>query len=414
MHTMEGDRSRLAQGLQDLRPAIGDANYAHVTLRSLTNPALAYSADDTRAFDEETWLGRAPLAADPPPVALMSTDEAHWLLSDGGSTSEWSRRAPLERVIAIGRATENTGMFRVAARRSVKEPGALDVLISVVNQGRETARRDLVVHAGSTELRTRTVLIAPGESVHERIEITGRPQLLTASLQPGDALPTDDTLTLDTQPLAAIPVFVDPACPAALQRAVDAHVALRRNDEGNALKFLCSAGSAGGPAVRFHVGNPATIESPPAWLPAAAELQSIELRAAWIGASAWPDGTPAGTPLLLAGDKILVVQTSGHELQSTIDPGDSVFTGQPEYAAFVAGLVDLALGRPVLDPVAQASRDPVESDVEPRVLQAANDVDKRTIRDSVPLSGILLVIALSLLLFDLIVVARARLVVQRA
>ena len=417
MRTIEQGQSRLAEGLRLLQTALNESGSENATLRSLSDPARQFLANDQGAFDASRWLNDPPLAADPPPPALMSRDVAHWIVTDGASErlSDWSARTPLSRVITVGNETENVAVVRLAARHSVEKPDTTDLLVSVTNRGGEPARRELVLQTGLSEQIIDTFDLAPGEIRHTEFSVARGIEAPVAMLRPGDALEADDALALDTGPLDNVPVIVDSACPNALQRAIDTHPAMRSVSEATdaELQLLCSDRVPAAPLlIRFHTDAPAPIRGTPTWLPDAGTLQNVQLRRAWIFASAWPEASRAAehVPLLVDGDHVLISyrKDAATVVETTIDPGQADFVAQPEYAAFVAGLTDMALGRSVLDPVAMSARDPVESDVAPSVVGTLPRAGLPRSTSTAELSNLLLALAMIVLLVDIIVLWRAR------
>ena len=101
-------------------------------------------------------------------------------------------------------------------------------------------------------------------------------------------------------------------------------------------------------------------------------------------------------------------------IETILDMSRPTFSHQPEYAAVVAGLIDLALDRPLLDSVAISMTDPVASRIAPSDLRvrAGAAYSHGVIRQS--LSNAFLAIAVLVLLADMILLWRARREARRA
>lgn len=418
MTAIENGRPRLADGLQELKRALDDYGTGNVTLRSLTDSTKSVDLGDSRALDTDFWLAGLPLAPDPPAPAIMSTGSAHWLVTDGASPAliGWGRNAEISNVINVGQSTENVAIVRLAARRSVENPGSTDFLVTVANRGLENARRELIVRSGAREHVIDTDVIAAGESTG--IEFSSRPagDDVEALLRPADVLAADDTLRLESTLFEKLGTLVDPACPSALVRAIDMHEGLRRDSgTGDAtLQLLCSDKEPeAAHVIRFHRSTIAAVDTGamdgmPTWLPAAGTLQNLQLRAAWINASAWPGTIQRSRDILIQGDDALVVSSGQSTVETVIDMAREEFASQPEYTAFVAGLVDLAMERPILDPIAATVRESIESDIAPRELAANSDPTSVQSPSTTGFSILLLVLAMFAIIFDLLLLWRAQ------
>lgn len=409
MRTIENSQTRLAAGLSELRAALKSPGTT--TLRSFRNPAKSVSAIDSRAFDETFWLDEVPLPAKPPPPALMSADAAHWLITDGTSTWEWAGKAPISRIVNMGRDTENAGIVRLAARRSLESPSAIDVLIVVVNAGDDGTERELLLSAGTEVHNVGVFRLSPGAIAVAHATLVGESDELVATLVPADALVADDTLRMSMRAFEKIPVLVDAGCPSALQRAVDSHDALQRAGSNADMQLICSdAGALAPHSIRFLRDTPEPLSQEPTWLPVAGDLQNVAVPAAWIRASRWPGSTDGRERVLVAGDDALVVRDSltPGSVETVIDMSHTEFVDQPEYAAFVAGLIDLAMGRSLLDPIAIAARDPLDSSVVPRRLQAAARPSAIDSTSLTGFAGLMIALAVLVLLIDIFIVWRAR------
>ncbi len=422
MSATEQGTSRLANGLDALEQAIQNSGAERVTLRSLSDPARTMQANDPRAFDASAWLVGSQGDPRPPPAALLSPDVAHWLLTDGANERlvQWAINAALARIIAVGEATENVAVTRLAVRPDLDTPSYAHLLIAVSNQGNDEAVRELRLKSGTRSLETRLLTLRAGETRHltatHAIGVDG----LIASLDAGDAVAQDDSLALTPAALAKVSVLLDEVCPSALSLAIRAHPMLVPvvADEPADLQVSCSDEPIlAKAALRFHVTDSQPVSAALEWLPGAGRLRELHLPQQWISVATWnvaQDGDYE--TLLIANDKPLVTRRTGSTtvITTALDMARPVFSRQPEYAAVVAGLIDLALDRPVLDSTSISMRDPIASRIAPNdlLVRTADGNSHGVIRQS--LSDAFLVFAILILLADVMLLWRARREANRA
>ena len=422
MSANEQGASRLANGLVVLEQALQDSGAGRVTLRSLSDPAKAMQANDPGAFDASTWLVASQGNPRPMPAALLSPDVAHWLVTDGANEYlvQWAANAPLSRVIAVGDATENVAVTRLAVRPSLDTPGTAYVLIGVSNQGNSEAVRELFLNSGTRNLETRLLTLRAGETRHLTATYNLGGDGLRASLGPGDAVSLDDSLALAASAFAKVRVLLDPACPGELSLAVRSHPMLMAVAAGETaqLQVSCSDGPALAQAIlRFHTSIPEPASAPLDWQPGAGRLRELHLPQQWMSVAAW-DAALEGDyeTLLVANEKPLVIRRPGSTtvIETVLDMSRPTFSRQPEYAAVVAGLIDLALDRPLLDSVAISMTDPVASRIAPSDLRVRTGAaySHGVIRQS--LSNAFLAIGVLVLLADMFLLSRARREARRA
>lgn len=407
--------SRLAVGLGELRQALSDAGPGRVVLRSLSNPARAMSDSDPAAFDVDQWLTSSQGEPDPPPPALLSQQPVQWLVTDGADTRllAWATKVAPDRIIRIGEATENVAVTRLAARRSLTTSEAVNLLIEVSNRGKREATRELHLASAGADFDVRVLTLAAGETRYLTASQTFGGEAITAALSPGDAVRRDDAITLQPSVLRAIPVNLDNSCPAGLSLAIRAHPALALAAAGAAaeLQVDCSARARNAAAVlRFHTSAATPLSAPAEWHPGVGRLQELYLQPYWIAAAAW-DVEPADkkSTLLAADGTPLVIRRSIRPpvIETVLDMSRPAFVRQPEYAALIAGLVDLALGRAALDAVAIAKTEPQASDIVPADVRGS-DARQRTqgvIRQS--LTNLFLTLAVLLIAADMVLLYRA-------
>jgi hypothetical protein len=364
------------------------ANVGEMRLRSITRPGstLVLTAPGRNGWQREIvdWiLPSFQPAVLPPAIALDVTAEA-WLVSDGSDrrVAAWAARMPFARRLSLGEAKENAGAFGLATRRGLGEAARLDVLVSVGNGGSRAAERRVTLTADGKALAEPRALTLPPASrgtltFHPSLAALATARHLSAELTPTDALAEDDGITLDLTPFLRVSTRIEGPCPLALRRALTTHPGLFV-DDGGAVNLVVSCANAPPvvdlPSVWFRpLSTPVPTVPPIAILPAAAPLAGLRLDAGWLKRSLTPSRDLAGgreTPLVSDGIRAFIVRVDDRAplLAVDLDMADAAFSARPEYAALIAGLIDIALGRPVLDPVATVTRDPSRLSIAPEPL----------------------------------------------
>lgn len=422
MSASESGVSRLATALDELREALPDALARRVTLRSLSDPARALLSSNAAAFDPIQWLVASRGEPDPPPVAMLSPDAAHWLVTDGANERlvEWALSAPLRRIIRVGTATENVAVTQLAARRSLDSEGAFDLLIGISNQGTEAATRELHLTSDTRDLATWALSIRAGETQTLTANHVIADDTLTAALNSGDAVALDDSLVLPPSAIARTPVSLDAACPADLSLAIRSHPGLDVVAAGVAaeLQLDCSDRPRRAQALlRFHTSAAAPVDAPAEWTSGVGRLQELHLPEDWIAAATWDAALLREYEILLAvNDKPLLVrhQEQPFVIETVLDMSRPQFTRQPEYAVLIAGLIDLALGRAVLDATAIAMNDVEASNIVPSDIVAPETYEHPHGAIRQPVSDMLLALAAFLLFADMLLLWRAGREARRA
>ncbi len=422
MSATEQGVSRLANALLVLDQALQDSGARRVSLRSLSDPARAMQGDDPRAFDASTWLATSQGNPRPLPAALLSPNVAHWLVTDGANEHlvQWAKNAPLARVITVGDATENVAVTRLAARPSLETPGSAHVLMGVSNQGNSEARRELHLRSGSSNIETRQLTLRAGETQYLTTTHNLAGDGLMASLSPGDAVPLDDSLALAPSSVARVPVLLDTICPVELSLAIRSHPQLLSVAAGETAKLQVSCSNEPTLAqavLRLHTSDPKPATAPLDWQPGAGRLRELHLPLQWISVAAWDAALDGDYETLLATDeKPLLIRRTGPTtvIETVLDMSRPTFSSQPEYAAVVAGLIDLALDRPLLDGTAISMIEPSASRIAPSDLHVRDyaGYSHGVIRHT--LSNAFLALAVLVLLADMLLLWRARREASRA
>lgn len=431
--TIENGNSRLATMFEILSEELDrqEPKWSEIRLRSLTNPGQLRLYAHSDSLNPEDWQGGAETNLDDFSMPVLAADSDHWLLSDGASREiqTWAERVSLNNIIQSGVVTENSAVSRLAARRSIENAKAFDVLISVSNAGDETDVRQVALRSGNDVLQTTRLSLAPGQTTHWQVSIATTEESLTASLSSGDALFGDDQLTISLTQFDPLPTRIDPDCGPALRRALSTHPSLAVVDATTeaALVVSCSRGnfSAGGGSagqIRSLLNAAKPVSSSPVWLNHAGTRSDLNFAIDWISATQWPEQKSADNRqvVLTTTEQALVMvhspaSDSSAIVDTVIDLSHPRFIRQAEYAAFVATLADLATGRTLLDEAVLISRDARHSVVRPAPVKThvrpSRPVDQATIK---PLSTLFLAAALLLLLWDAALLLRRRMGAARA
>jgi hypothetical protein len=412
MLAREGDHTRLATGMELARLALADADAAPVVVRTMSSPWRSWpdpGADTLRQIEHRAGSAEPR----PPPDRLLSRASSHWLLTDGADAelNDWAGRAPIERVIQVGSAVGNAGVISLSARPALGNPHLVELQARVVNGGDHTELRRLELGMQDGSTQQRDLRLEPGASatIRQVLAVTGGQ--VEARLQPADALPEDDSLVLELKPLQTLPVFTDPACPSPVHDALRAHPGLEaaREPAKAGLVVACSKEVESPPAVagiRFNLGAVSSgADGELLWSQRIADTAPLALDAAALPVAA-PLSPPAAADevLLERGDEPLVIRR--HEprglIETSIDPGSPGLAARQEFPLLIALLVDEALDRSSLGPVAVIDRD----DQAPQVVPARRaGSTPRASRELEPhassLASPLLLMAAVLLLWEL-------------
>ncbi len=367
------------------------------------------------------WIDFVPLERNLPLPNQMSPYMSHWLVSDGAdpNLADWLRMAPISRVIRVGSARENVGIGRLAVRNSLLDPNKRVGLVQIHNVGNQTVQRQLVIRAGGRMLRRVDLLIEPGQQVVERFEIDASVQTsIEAALDPADNLRLDDVLALDLSSAEAkVAVAMDRSCGAFVQAALAVHPSLELTFDagGNpALSISCGRDHPAGRNARiwFRRGETSKpVTDPPLWEFDIGPLRRILLKPEWLRYFAEPLVGDDIHPLLMSGETPLIFldRSDGSIIEVRLDTSFPTLVRRPEFAAVVAGLVDLALGRETLDQIASSWRNPNLSKIAPQELPRVNrDQNQKESLMSSDLSPYLIILAFALLLYDMIATVKGR------
>jgi hypothetical protein len=183
-----------------------------------------------------------------------------------------------------------------------------------------------------------------------------------------------------------------------------------------------SAATGAGAYVRALISSPQPVASLPAWTPSASDRSNLVIAADWLSAAQWPENISEtrDSVLLTSGELPLVVMRNRRAgsmvngsapaiVDTIVDLGHPLFVRQPEYAVFVAALIDLATQRHLLTEVVSVSRDVQASSVIPARIETRpgrSDLEQRVSTE--PQSSVFVLAAMLLLLLDIAILLRAR------
>jgi len=413
MLTREAGGTRLGTGLAKVAAELASRPGAEVEVRTLGNP---WQRQDSLSSETIAALVRDAGQREPvkPPAGLLHADRRHWLLTDGAD-AEFLAAADgigFSRVIRVGETTRNAGIVRLAARRSLGDRDRFDVELQVGNGGDTAEERVAVLSSESAEVTRASIKLEPGASA-TMSAVAPMAAAVQARLEPGDALADDDTLMLDTSALLARRVAADPACPAAILAALQAHPALSVTADAAVADLAVECGGTGGtadlagmPRIRFLRDRAAEpFEGDLTWSSNVSETQRGRLESLALRTSGRLAPPGSGEVLLLAaGPMPLIVQrrSEAEPLIETALAVESADRDRPVAPLLVSFLVDQALSTALLDEVAVVARDERAVRVVPRDVAAgaatASGASSLQTRDRTPP---LLVAAVLVLLWEL-------------
>jgi hypothetical protein len=395
-----------------LAEEIARAGIAEAELRSLRVPGRALALASPDAVRIARWI--APIVD--PPISPASRGEvparAEWLATDGADTriAPWAEAVRPLRVIQAGSETENVAVTAIVLRRAVDDPRLFDGYVEVANAGNGASSRVVTLRddTGVEHLRAHPVLAA-GEIVRLKLRLEATAARLTARLDLADTLATDDALEATVAELRPLATYIDGACGTALRAAIAAHPGLRLVAGAappGGLRIACGRDAEGTAGLHLRTGGAAAaLAGPPAWRASAGLLRDVRLDPKWLRAFA--DVREVGGEVLLADASRPLISQAGGRVVVDLDLDHAALVELPAFPALVAGLVDRAAGRPVLDAMVRAERPIAAASIAPRRI-ADPGLAPPQIRQPNALAAIVLIIALVLLALDLALILRAR------
>lgn len=379
MLTREAQGTRLAIGMAQARTLLAGSAPADVEVRALSQPWQRFdSASDANTATLAASAGRKP--AQPPPAALLRRDRRHWLLTDGAHAAlfDWPGALQPDRRIQVGGTVRNVGLERLSARRQLADADQADLLLKVSNGGTAAETRTVVITGAAGEVVRRVLQLAPAGSALVNA-VAPLAADVRATLQPADALPEDDAITLSLAPLRKRRVATDSTCPAALVAAVQAHPALALAPaNATDVQAVLDCGALGAarelPTLRVWAERtPAPARGAVQWSSAVEGSRRIRLDAEWLWLAARLQAGVADTVLLAAGDEPLIVSRAGtpKRLETGLDFAAMGGARRAELPLLVNLMFDQLLGSRLLEELALVDRGPASSWIAPATRAAS-------------------------------------------
>jgi hypothetical protein len=351
----------------------------------------------------------------PAPDALAPT-RAHWLVTDGAddAVNAWLGNAVIDRVIQVASTSRNVGIARVTVRPQPADQDAGAIQILLRNGGSEPEARTVEVSADSVALASHAVSIDAGASVTLTQVVPLPVQRLIVRLVPTDALPQDDSASVDGTPLAAIAVHVDPSCGPEVTRAIGAHPALQATT-GRDVGLIIDCGSAWGddvpvPRVVLRQGPSEQFDASSVLWSRTATGAPPRIAGFSPRARGRLDAPRSVDEVLLAASEVpLVIRRAGSPLtvETSLDLGAAELTGTDAVPLLVAFLADAALDASLLERSAGLARGDSASVVVARaVLEAQPRSRDVTHGDGAPFTLPFVMLAVVLLAWEALSLAR--------
>ena len=377
----ESNQTRLTLAVNALIEKLDGYDSVTAKVYSLRNPSLV-----TLPLDSQTknhwrkqlvdWLSPQQARLQLPPAARLSAVAENWLITDGTDPelNHWLTETPFHQIIRIGRATENTAVTMLAVRPDLKRPGKWRGIIRLIHYGRSKHHSKIELWSGNDKLKQWIMTLVPGQFRYADFVVDGKNgnlRTLEVRLSPSDALTQDDQISLPL-PLP-ITTKIHGTCPPPLLAAIKAHPFLRSSAESTlpiGLNIVCgdTAIDDAGASLRFHQSTSVQrITATPLWTEFADKLNELVLTPQLIRETQPNDKARQRLPILIADGTPLITLTESEprEVDCFIDMSHKNFAQSQEYPILFAGLVELAVNRPLLSPMATIMREPEASRIEP-------------------------------------------------
>lgn len=415
MHAREAGQPRTAMAAQELAAALEAVGPATVRVRALS--------DHRRQFDATSLAGgqlveaivrrAAPAESGSPRIPfILPPEREQWVVSDGADTrvNDWTGDASQLRSMVVGSETENAAVTAIMARRSLQDAALNFGSVRAHNLGADETTRTLTVRADSRVIFSEEVAIGAGSPMYRDFRVPAGTARLVAKLSPADALILDDELEVALDGLRPAVVDFDNRCGPNFRRAIDAHPGLRFRsgaERETALTVQCasSPGPSVPPSISVHTaGDYRGLTGDAWWRGSVPGLGGMLLEPSWLRVD--PGSAPPQSDLTLLAspdDGLALIDGQPGIVDVFLDLEWAPFTERSEYPLLVNALVELALGRPVLDPLIRAGRNPAESRIARRPAAGASAPAVSATGGGMDLTGYLLALAVVLLLADLFV-----------
>jgi hypothetical protein len=416
MHASEAGPPRTAIAARKLGESLDEVDPETVRMRALS--------DHRRQFDASADTGESRVAAiarwadthDPGSIQIpfaLPPETEHWLVSDGADqrVNDWTSETAFSRRIVVGSETENSAVTALMARRALQRTTLLHAAVRVQNLGTADSKRTLNIRADDRIVLDEDVAISPGGSIYRSFRVPADTARVVARLQPDDALILDDTLQIALDGLRPVAVDLDGRCGSHFGSALSANpgLDLRASKEGKtALNVQCAPSPdplTATPSISVHTASDyQRVTGPVQWQRTVPELSGMYLHPSWLLLNPDSARPPSDQTLMSSPDMGLsLIDMRAGAVDVFLNLTSERIVKRPEYPLLVNALVELALARPVLDPVLRVTRPPAESRIA-RQLESGNLPALAVIRQaSIDLTPYLLFLALLLLLADVLV-----------
>jgi hypothetical protein len=415
MQAQEAGLPRTAIAAQTLGAALEAAGPATVQVRALSDHRRQFDATALageqlieavfrRADSDEPRSPRIPL--------ILPREREHWVVSDGADQriNAWTNDTAMLRSIAVGSKTENAAVTAIMARRALQDAALLFGAVRVHNLGAAETTRTLSVRADGRVIFNEDMAIGPGDSIYRDFRAPADTGSLVAELAPADALTLDDTLEIALDALRPLTVDFDSRCGSHFRRAIDAHPGLQfraGTERPTALTVRCapSPGPSAAPSISVHTAidyRPLTEEVQ--WRRSVPGLSGMSLHPSWLRIA--PASAPPQSHLTLLGSPaagLSLIDAQSGSVDVFLDLEWAPLVERPVYPLLVNALAELALARPVLDPVIRVARDPAESRIAPQPAAGGSPPSATVTQARTDLTGYLLLLATALLVADLLI-----------
>jgi len=415
MHAIEDGRTRKAVAAQRLAAALDEAGPANVEIHLLSDHLeklhVSALAGESRLEAISRWLGLHIPAAPQMPLKLPREVE-NWLVSDGAdqTVNTWMKTAGLSHTITVGSMTENTAVTAIMARRALQPATQHHGSIRVKNLGTADSKRTLTVHADEQVIFSEELQITPGDETFLNFRIPTHAQLVKAELLPLDTLSLDDTLEADLGMLGPAIVDFDERCGSHLGAALRAHPGLElHNGTGNLIELSVQCGGApetsSSASIFVHNGNgDQAVEGPVHWHQPEPGLNGMFLDHKWLLINPESAKPPSGQTLLSSPDmELALIDKRASAVDVFMNLESAPVVERLEYPLLVNMLVEIALARPVLDPVARENRSIDESRIARLSVTDINASQFATKQFRTNLAPYLIAFAMLFLLADILI-----------
>lgn len=412
MHTIEDGRTRIAVAAQSLADALDEADPANVEIRLLGDHLekldVSALAGELRLDAISRWTGLHVPARPQIPFHLPREAE-NWLVSDGADqvVNTWTKEAEFSHRITVGGLTENTAITTIMARRALLPATQHHGSVRVKNMGLEDSNRTLTVYADDQVIFSDELVITSGHEAFLSFRIPTHSKLLRAVLLPVDTLSFDDTLETDLSMLRPATVDFDERCGSHLGAALRAHPGLELHagaDKTTELSVQCGVapGASASASIFVHIGNDRqAVKGPVHWHRPVPGLSGLFLDHSWLLINPEPARPPSDHTLLSSPDmEFALIDTQAGVVDVFMDLESAPIVERLEYPLLVNMLVELALARPVLDPVVRVRRSFDESRIARQSIADVSVSQPATNQTRTDLTPYLITLAILLLLLD--------------